>query len=181
MRNCSTFLAASGLSFGMLLAAAPAHAVVFTKPFTAPAGPYNFSRPNGTIAAIKITKPNTYNFTFTTTGTFDVLVQMQASMFRPVQPQPLVFSLFKGVPGSGVFVVSSGAAVTGPAIDQILTAGNYYVQILPANIAKNNELLTGGLTVTAVPEPASWGLMITGFGLLGLAARRRREMRLAAG
>lgn len=30
------------------------------------------------------------------------------------------------------------------------------------------------LTVTSVPEPASWGLMIAGFGLTGAAARRRR-------
>jgi PEP-CTERM motif len=27
--------------------------------------------------------------------------------------------------------------------------------------------------VTAVPEPASWAMMIGGFGLIGAAARRR--------
>ncbi len=30
------------------------------------------------------------------------------------------------------------------------------------------------VTVTAVPEPATWGLMLAGFGLIGFAARRRR-------
>lgn len=30
-----------------------------------------------------------------------------------------------------------------------------------------------GVTVQAVPEPASWALMITGFGLVGAALRRR--------
>ncbi len=30
-----------------------------------------------------------------------------------------------------------------------------------------------GVSVTAVPEPAMWGLMIAGFGLVGVAARRR--------
>lgn len=29
------------------------------------------------------------------------------------------------------------------------------------------------LSVTAVPEPAMWGLMVAGFGLVGLVARRR--------
>ena len=32
----------------------------------------------------------------------------------------------------------------------------------------------------AVPEPASWALMITGFGLTGAALRRRRTMAVAA-
>ena len=31
-------------------------------------------------------------------------------------------------------------------------------------------------TLTAVPEPASWAMMIAGFGLAGAAARRRREI-----
>jgi hypothetical protein len=32
----------------------------------------------------------------------------------------------------------------------------------------------GVLTVGAVPEPASWAMLIAGFGLVGAAARRRR-------
>jgi hypothetical protein len=30
-------------------------------------------------------------------------------------------------------------------------------------------------TVTGVPEPATWAMLIAGFGLVGFAARRRRE------
>jgi hypothetical protein len=34
--------------------------------------------------------------------------------------------------------------------------------------------VAGNLTAVGVPEPATWGLMILGFGGLGFAARRRR-------
>ncbi|MFN3370551.1 MAG: PEPxxWA-CTERM sorting domain-containing protein [Sphingomonadaceae bacterium] len=33
---------------------------------------------------------------------------------------------------------------------------------------------------SAIPEPATWALMIAGFGLVGIAARRRRTRKLAA-
>jgi hypothetical protein len=35
-----------------------------------------------------------------------------------------------------------------------------------------------GNVVTAVPEPTSWGLMILGFGAMGLVVRRRRTRML---
>ena len=46
----------------------------------------------------------------------------------------------------------------------------------------------GTLTITyeptsipgGVPEPATWGLMIAGFGLVGMAARRRKVDRVSA-
>ena len=34
--------------------------------------------------------------------------------------------------------------------------------------------LLDGVSLTAVPEPATWGLMIAGLGMVGVAARRRR-------
>lgn len=43
-------------------------------------------------------------------------------------------------------------------------AGNYEAGVYDSFAAN----LTGG-----VPEPASWALMIAGFGMVGLAARRR--------
>ncbi len=35
--------------------------------------------------------------------------------------------------------------------------------------------LLDGVSLTAVPEPASWALIIAGFGLVGVAARQRRR------
>lgn len=36
-----------------------------------------------------------------------------------------------------------------------------------------NDLATQGFVVAGVPEPASWALMIAGFGLVGVSVRRR--------
>jgi len=38
----------------------------------------------------------------------------------------------------------------------------------------------GTLTIQSVPEPATWGLMLSGFGLAGAALRRRRSIAAAA-
>lgn len=35
--------------------------------------------------------------------------------------------------------------------------------------------LTGNALALGVPEPAAWGLMIAGFGMVGFASRRRRQ------
>ncbi len=37
-----------------------------------------------------------------------------------------------------------------------------------------------GLTAGAVPEPASWAMLIAGFGLVGATMRRRRTMTVTA-
>jgi hypothetical protein len=43
-------------------------------------------------------------------------------------------------------------------------------------IKSSGQFLTDTVTITAVPEPATWGLMIAGFGLAGAALRRRRAV-----
>ena len=43
-----------------------------------------------------------------------------------------------------------------------------------------SEVQFQGATAGAVPEPATWAMMITGFGLAGTALRRRRNVAAAA-
>jgi hypothetical protein len=62
---------------------------------------------------------------------------------------------------------------------QNLSAGSYYVQVDPADIAKSGETVNGSLTVTVVPEPASWTMMILGLGGLGATLRGRRKLAAA--
>ena len=175
MRTIARLAAAAVLSVGAFLAAAPADAARIVSSFSAPAGPYNLGNPTGTIAPTQTLKINTYDWKFSTTGTFSVLLHMHASFI----PQPLAFSLFSGAPGTGTLVATSGAMQFDPIVTQILNAGNYYVEVDPSGFVKREELMSGDLTISPVPEPAEWALMITGVGLLGLAARRRRSLATA--
>ena len=51
------------------------------------------------------------------------------------------------------------------------------VSLSGANLSSVGQVRLGGVTslVRAVPEPASWALMIVGFGGIGAAMRRRRQ------
>ncbi len=52
--------------------------------------------------------------------------------------------------------------------------GNWAVDVL--NVSEAKVLSSIG----AVPEPSTWAMMISGFGLVGAAARRRKRVALAA-
>lgn len=55
------------------------------------------------------------------------------------------------------------------------TATTLYFQIGDSLSSLGDD--TGGtsIRVTTVPEPAAWAMMLTGFGIIGLAARQRRK------
>lgn len=42
-----------------------------------------------------------------------------------------------------------------------------------------DQITFGSANAGAVPEPAAWGMMITGFGMIGAAARRRSKVKTA--
>jgi hypothetical protein len=46
-----------------------------------------------------------------------------------------------------------------------------------SGVSSLEQVRLGGFGVSAVPEPATWAMMIGGFGLIGLATRRRRRTR----
>jgi hypothetical protein len=69
-------------------------------------------------------------------------------------------------PASGSFVLQVASAATALSVDRAFV--RYQSLTLPGiNSA------TGLGTITAVPEPATWAMMIGGFGLVGAVARRR--------
>jgi hypothetical protein len=75
------------------------------------------------------------------------------------------------------FVNGSGPGGVGGTIDDArarlfagLDAGNVYFNLHTVNFPGGE--IRGNLAV--VPEPASWAMLVTGFGLVGSAIRRRR-------
>jgi hypothetical protein len=67
-------------------------------------------------------------------------------------------ALPKGGSNSGSFAFTASAGDT----------YGFYVN------STDGQLGTGELSISAVPEPASWAMLIAGFGLVGAVARRRR-------
>lgn len=64
---------------------------------------------------------------------------------------------------------------------QTVFTGTFAKPVFSAGTYQFTGFSNGTLTVADVPEPASWAMMVGGFGLLGVALRkRRRAMAVAA-
>jgi hypothetical protein len=175
MRNLSKLLAVSAASAGVMLASAPAHALTFVNSLA----PSTLSLPLHPSAVIPsntiIQNTNTYDFTFSTLGgTYSSVMQAQASKVKNGAPATLAFALFSGSPGTGTWIANSGGTPTAATLRLNLGPGNYYLELGTHNAPK--ELLTGGITLlSAVPEPASWAVMLVGVAGLGAMTRTRRR------
>lgn len=64
-------------------------------------------------------------------------------------------------------------AVFGAGTHHLFVSGNYNTPI------GQNPTYSGTLNIAPVPEPATWALMLFGFGGIGMAMRRRRQPALA--
>lgn len=59
-----------------------------------------------------------------------------------------------------------------------LLAGTYTLTIMGTS-ADGNGVMGGHIDIQAVPEPATWAMLLLGFGAVGFAMRRRRTPFLA--
>jgi hypothetical protein len=72
------------------------------------------------------------------------------------------------------FAQSTGSAIT-QNLDGILLQPGYLYKINVTGTTQFIRPYTGNLSADAVPEPATWAMMLAGFGLVGFAMRRRRQ------
>jgi hypothetical protein len=95
---------------------------------------------------------------------------------------PITDWFFKSVQGTPLAGI--GHTAFGIFLPQGQQAGsNYLSSVLylgfddqPTNFDDNHDDMIIRVTAMAVPEPASWAMLIAGFGLVGAASRRRRTV-----
>jgi hypothetical protein len=110
------------------------------------------------------------------TGTANVATQLPSFVGFPLGVTSGVFAntfdLTLASSWNPAFITANGGTTAGAeaALEAGSAAGQAYLNI-HTNAFPNGEI-RGFLT--AVPEPATWGMMILGFGIAGAALRRRR-------
>lgn len=89
------------------------------------------------------------------------------------------FDLLSAATYSSAFLTGSGGTAAGAEATLLagLAAGHAYSNIHNGEFPGGE--IRGFLTAASVPEPATWALMLLGFGALGASLRRRRGVALA--
>jgi hypothetical protein len=166
-------------------AAALASASVAGAASTVTGASQTLTPPASTIFGAVVTGgPTTFNDTFTfnimgTPGSADA----QVSTILLNGSQNINFS---GITLDGnAFVRTSADGITGPIpetwalINPVFVGiGTHTINVAGSLIGPNGSY-AGTLNVAAVPEPATWAMMLLGFGAMGLVIRRRRRPVLA--
>ncbi|MGI4879724.1 MAG: PEPxxWA-CTERM sorting domain-containing protein [Janthinobacterium lividum] len=73
------------------------------------------------------------------------------------------------------FQISGSSAGFAQFGGQTVFTGTLAHPVFSAGTYRFNGFSSGTLTVADVPEPASWAMMVGGFGLLGVTLRQRRR------
>jgi hypothetical protein len=114
------------------------------------------------------------NTDFGTGGVFGVALDIVANSIRPFS------SLITFGDGSEQLLLLGNGGTPGIVSDKLIRSIAFGVAGEPTTdgfFAIDNLTIAAPDALAAVPEPASWALMITGFGLIGAAQRRTRSTR----
>lgn len=90
------------------------------------------------------------------------------------QPSTVNLSINGGLPISYTNAVNVPFGIDYKQFSLDFTATGATTLAFSNGTVGDNMLGLDTVSVSAVPEPATWGLMIVGFGMVGLAARRRK-------
>ncbi|MGO4479727.1 FxDxF family PEP-CTERM protein [Massilia sp. 2TAF26] len=140
-----------------------------------------------TFAASTVGNAFTDIFTFNIGTPFDAASSLTSSYLNTPQTKDLLitgFSLYRYDPATMAILGTAIAGIndTGfgshPTDSWSLTAyglnsGYYALKVDGKVLGAGGGAFGGDLTVSPVPEPQTWGMLLAGLGLLGVAARRK--------
>ena len=111
---------------------------------------------SGTTNGMTINSTNIpYALQFAYSATYDFLtIATQAGVGSCNNPANSFCAFISG---------ASGLSPSASLVQQSTSAGGYYTAV------------TQSVTVSGVPEPGTWAMMLLGFGAMGVAMRRRRR------
>ncbi|WP_296595704.1 PEPxxWA-CTERM sorting domain-containing protein [Phenylobacterium sp.] len=108
------------------------------------------------------------------TVTFDVVFGQAANVILRVETIASASAGGFG-PNSAVFTSDLGHTVSWQGISKLVVAGQEITDYTAVSPDTGFDFVRGFEAQAAVPEPASWALMILGFGLMGHTVRARRQ------
>jgi hypothetical protein len=140
-----------------------------------------------TFAASTVGNTFTDLFTFNISTPFDAAASVTSSYLNTPQSKDLLitgFSLYRYDPGTMAILGTAIAGVNETGFGSHptdswslsaygLSSGYYALQVNGQVLGAGGGAFGGDLTVSPVPEPQSWAMLLAGMGMLGMAAHRK--------
>lgn len=155
----------------LAIVAAPANAATIIKSIDAGSDTYSFSRSANYYAGWS----QVYRFDIPVADYVDIFVKSVAEPLRDARITSVVWN------GHSITQNSSGVLDLWSLNDGHAKAGRNYLQV-SGYWGKEGGSYSGTFaygTAASVPEPASWAMLIAGFGLIGASMRRRNVMKVS--
>lgn len=117
-------------------------------------------------------------YTFSLSGVSNVLADVYSFSGNAKNGLDITgFSLFNAAGN----LISAGSQLSSGKTDQwvldlgTLAADNYYLQVSGTVLSQSAGSYTTNLAISAVPEPATYGMLLGGLAVVGALASRRRK------